>query len=130
MKKDIANREDIQLLVNTFYDRVKVDDCIGYIFNDVAKVNWEKHLPVMYDFWENALFFTGTYNGNAMMPHMRLHSISPFTAAHFKRWLELFTATVNDLFEGEKAELAKQRGISISTMMQLKILHAPQTGQH
>ena len=50
---------DIKLLVNSFYDKVKADTVIGYIFNDIAKVDWEKHLPVMYDFWENVLFFTG-----------------------------------------------------------------------
>ena len=46
MKKDIENRGDIILLINTFYEKVKRDEVIGYIFNDVAKVNWEKHLPV------------------------------------------------------------------------------------
>ena len=40
MKKDIANRDDIILLINTFYEKVKKDQVIGYIFNDVAKVNW------------------------------------------------------------------------------------------
>ena len=64
MKKDIKTREDIELLVISFYDKVKADDTIGYIFNDVAKVNWEKHLPVMFDFWENILFFTGGYLGS------------------------------------------------------------------
>ncbi len=59
MKKDIENRKDIELLVRSFYDKVKADDTIGYIFNDIAKVNWEKHLPVMFDFWENVLFYTG-----------------------------------------------------------------------
>ena len=46
MKKDIENREDIVVLINRFYEKVKKDEVIGYIFNDVAKVNWEKHLPV------------------------------------------------------------------------------------
>ena len=50
MKKDIANRTDIELLVNKFYDKVTADTTIGYIFTDVAKVNWELHLPRMYDF--------------------------------------------------------------------------------
>ena len=60
MKTDIRNRKDIEKLVNTFYDKVKTDDVIGYLFNDVAKVNWENHLPKMYNFWENILFFTWT----------------------------------------------------------------------
>jgi len=123
MKKEIENIEDVKLLVNTFYDRVKADAVIGYIFNDIAKVNWEKHLPVMYNFWENILFFTGSYSGNPMTAHVKMHSVVNFAPEHFERWLKLFTSTVDDLFEGEKAELAKQRAISIATVMQLKILH-------
>ena len=43
MKKDITSREAIELLVNSFYDKVKQDDVIGFIFTDVAQVNWEKY---------------------------------------------------------------------------------------
>jgi hemoglobin len=77
----------------------------------------------MYDFWDNVLFFSGTYNRNPMTPHINLHQVAGFTKEHFTRWLQLFTATVDELFEGEKAELAKQRAISIAAVMQLKLLH-------
>jgi len=40
---------------------------------------------------------------------------------HFQKWLLLFTETVDQLFEGEKAELAKQRATSIATVMQIKM---------
>ena len=58
-----------------------------------------------------------------MMVHKKLHNKTPLNAAHFKEWIQLFTQTIDELFEGEKAELAKQRAISIATMMQIKILH-------
>lgn len=122
MKKDIETRADIELLVGSFYEKVKQDPVIGSIFNDMAKVNWEKHLPVMFDFWENTLFFTGTYSGNPMKSHQRLHQMFTLDAKHFSRWLQLFTTTVDELFAGEKAELAKQRATSISTVMQIKII--------
>lgn len=121
MKNDITNRQDIELLINRFYDKVKVDGVIGYIFNDVARVNWPAHLPVMYNFWESVIFYTGNYNGNPMLLHRQLNTKTPLTAAHFKQWLHIFTNTVDELFEGDKAELAKQRAMSISTMMQVKI---------
>lgn len=120
MATDIRNREDIALLVNRFYDQVKEDTVIGYLFNDVAKVNWEAHLPVMYDFWESIIFQKPVYSGNPMPVHMALHGKSPLTAEHFSRWKELFLKTVNDLFEGPNAELARQRAVSIATMMQIK----------
>src|SRR5437773_10341136 len=119
MKKDISNREDIQQLVNAFYEKVKRDELISYLFNDVAKVNWERHLPRMYDFWENIIFQTGSFTGNPMIAHVQLHQKSPLNKAHFAQWQRLFLATVDELFEGEKAELAKQRAISIATMMQI-----------
>ncbi|MDE3237270.1 MAG: group III truncated hemoglobin [Bacteroidota bacterium] len=123
MKKDIINRNDIEKLVTEFYKKATADNVIGYIFNDVAKVNWDKHLPIMFDFWENALFFTGSYTGNPMKLHQKLHEHMTLTTAHFERWNSLFIATIDELFEGEKAELAKQRAYSISTVMQVKILH-------
>jgi hemoglobin len=128
MKTDIASRQDIKLLVDRFYDKVKCDAVIGYIFNDVFKVNWEKHLPVMYDFWENAIFYSGSYNGNPIKTHQRLHSVSPLNTGHFERWVALFITTVDELFAGEKASLAKQRALSIATVMQIKIfdLHRAQ----
>lgn len=122
MKEDIKNRSDIEVLINAFYDKVKADETIGYIFNKVAKVNWEKHLPVMYNFWENAIFYTGNYNGNPMNLHHHLHHITPLNSTHFDQWNKLFISSVDELFEGENAELAKQRALSISTVMQIKIL--------
>jgi hemoglobin len=122
MKKDIQNRQDIILLVNSFYDKVKADELIGVIFTEIMKVKWETHLPVMYDFWENALFFTGTYNGNPMQVHQQIHARCPLNTAHFERWNQLFLHTTDELFTGEKASLAKQRATSISTVMQIKVL--------
>jgi hemoglobin len=121
MKHDIENRKDVEKLVNSFYDKVKQDPVIGFIFNDVAKVNWDKHLPVLYDFWENIIFLTGKYSGNPMSAHLNLNSRVPLTKAHFQRWLELFTQTIDELFEGKKAELAKEKAISIATIMETKI---------
>lgn len=124
MKNDIKDRADIQQLVDTFYTKVQADETIGYLFNDVAQVNWEQHLPRMYDFWENILFQTGGFKGNPMTAHVQLHQKSPLTAAHFARWQQLFLATVDELFEGDKAELIKQRARSIATMMQIKVFPA------
>jgi len=124
-RHDIENRGDIEKLINSFYDKVKRDEVIGFIFNDVAKVNWEKHLPVMYGFWENIIFFKNTYNGNPMLVHIHLNEIIKLRKEHFERWLQLLTNTVDELFEGEKAALAKEKAISIATIMKTKIAGAP-----
>lgn len=121
--KDLENIDDIKALVDTFYEKVKADNTIGYLFNDIAKVNWEKHLPVMYEFWQQVIFHLGDYKGNPMIAHQQLHQRSPLTSEHFKRWQELFLQTVDELFEGDNAAIAKQRAQSIATVMQLKIFH-------
>jgi hemoglobin len=128
MKKDIQSKKDIELLVDTFYRKVKADPVIGYIFNDVRKVNWEKHLPVMYDFWDNAIFYSGGYTGNPLKTHEQLHAFCRLDTRHFDRWTELFTSTVDELFEGDKAGLAKQRARSIAVVMQIKIFNKSEDG--
>lgn len=121
MKIDIKGRADIELLVDEFYKKVQQDETIGYIFSDIAKVNWQKHLPVMYDFFENMLFYTGAYNGNPMQLHKHLNRVVPLTPVHFDQWYFLFSTTVDEHFTGDIASLAKQRAKSIATVMQLKI---------
>lgn len=127
MKKDIDKRSDIEILIKAFYEKVKADALLGPVFNDIAKVNWDKHLPVMFDFWENSLLYTGCYTGNPMKSHQHLHEIFPLTEELFQQWLFLFNSAVDELFEGEKALLAKQRAMSISTVIQMKIIqeHVP-----
>jgi len=125
MSIDIKNKQDIKLLVDSFYDKVKTDDLIGYLFIDIAKINWEKHLPTMYDFWANALLYDGSYEGNPMLIHQHLNKLMPLKVEHFERWNELFINTIDELFKGRKATFAKQKALSISAILQLNILQQP-----
>lgn len=122
-KSDIRNRNDIEKLVNAFYEKIKTDGKIGYLFTEVAHVNWEKHLPIMYDFWENILFHTGNFEGNPMMKHRKLHEKSELTEAHFKHWVKLWHKTVDGAFEGQKADEIKIRALNISKAMMYKVLN-------
>lgn len=122
MKTDIKNRNDIEKLINTFYGKIKTDAKIGYFFTDVAKVNWEDHLPKMYDFWENIMFSKGNYTGNPMVKHKDLHQKSEMKEAHFQHWNALFNETVDELFTGEKADEIKQRAMNISAMLMYKTI--------
>ena len=124
MKKEIENLSDIKWLIDHFYEKVKTDPIIGYIFTKEININWEKHLPVMYNFWENTLFYTGSYTGNPMEKHQQIHQRIPLNSGQFDQWTKLFLATVDEYFLGEKAELAKQRALSIAAIMKIKILHA------
>lgn len=121
MKNDIQNREDLLLLVTRFYEKLLADETISYLFTEVAKTDLSHHLPVLVDFWDNVLFESDTYRKNAMQPHLDLHHRSPLKKEHFVTWLQYFKASVDELFEGEKAFQAKERATSIATIMQIKI---------
>ena len=121
MKNDIKSRDDIKLLVNTFYTKVKQDTEIGFFFEDIARVNWELHLPKMYDFWEAILFGQKGFKGNPMEVHFRLNKLHPMESVHFNRWKSLFIHTVDELFSGPTALIAKQRAESIADLMLFKM---------
>lgn len=112
MKSDITTEEDIQKMVLTFYGRVEKDQRLNYIFNDVAQVHWESHLPKMFDFWSNVLFRTGRYRGNPYREHLPL----PIQKDDFGIWMKLFVETVTDLFEGETADAAVIIAGNVATM--------------
>lgn len=121
MKKDISDREDLLQLLTSFYKKLLADESISYLFTDVAKIDLDHHLGILVDFWDNVLFQSDTYRKNAMQPHMVLHQKSPLQKQHFETWLGYFNETVDELFEGEIAFLAKQKALSIATIMQIKI---------
>ena len=45
LKPDISGRPEIERLVDAFYERIRRDDLLGFIFDDVAKTNFEALLP-------------------------------------------------------------------------------------
>jgi hemoglobin len=118
---DIHSREHIETLIIRFYDKVRKDDVIGFIFNDIMKVNWEEHLPVISDFWESILLNEIKYTRNAMGVHFEVNRKIKLEEKHFTRWMELFTATVDELYQGDVANTAKKRAKSIADVILFKI---------
>lgn len=121
MKKDIQTKEDIIQLVNVFYDKVRKNDILGYIFDEVAKTNWGEHLPVMYSFWGSILLGEKSFSGNPMKKHIELAEITDMTDKEFSEWLRIFYATIDELFEGQTAEEAKARAQNIARLMLVNI---------
>lgn len=117
MKKDIENLEDVKQLVNMFYERVRINELIGPIFNDKIQDRWEMHLQQMYNFWQTVLLEEHTYNGRPFPPHAHL----PISQEHFDTWLKLFKNTLDELFEGPKVEEAKWRANQMAQMFLNKI---------
>ncbi len=111
---DITTRDDIKILVNRFYDKVKSDALLGPVF---SHVDWPHHLPVMYDFWSSMLLGDQRYSGSPLQKHLPL----PIDQSHFSQWLALFMQTVDENFAGEKADEVKMRARSIAGIFQVKM---------
>lgn len=106
MKRDIETRADLQELLTEFYKITILDEMIGHHFNDI---DIESHLPIIVDFWEKILFGKPVYFNNPLTVHQKLHEKFPLKFEHFVRWVEIFSNTVDRLFEGEMADAAKLR---------------------
>lgn len=121
-RKDISNLNDIKLLVDTFYTRIQADQLLGPIFGERIQDRWLIHLDKMYRFWQTVLLEEYTYNGRPFPPHAQL----PVDHEHFATWLALFTATIDKLFTGDKAEEAKWRAAKMAEMFEHKIAYVKQ----
>lgn len=115
--KTIETQQDIIVLLDTFYDKVNKDELLSPIFNDIAKVHWETHMPTMYFFWGSILLGTGTYSGRPFPKHLAL----PIKQEHFDRWMLLFHTNIDEHFTGELAEEAKTRASTIAQIFTAKI---------
>lgn len=117
MSRDIENLEDIKIMVDEFYGKVKMNQLIGPIFIGAIGDNWPAHLEKLYRFWETVLLGTRTYSGSPFAAHAQM----PIEQKHFDVWLSLFYETVNIHFDGEKANEAKLRATKMAEMFVHKI---------
>lgn len=116
-KEDISGIEDIKLMVNVFYKKVREDDLLAPIFNFRLSTHWEPHLEKMYAFWNAALFGVKGYNGQPFIKHATMD----LEEEHFKRWMSMFNETIDTYFEGPVAEDAKSRAAIMASMFMHKL---------
>ena len=122
---DIETRADVERLVRAFYGRAMTDPIIGFIFTDVAKLDLEAHVPRITAFWETILLGARSYSGGAFRPHAELHAKVRLREGHFTQWLSLWSGTVDELFAGERAELAKAHGHRVALAFLARLQHVP-----
>ena len=118
MKRDIQTRADIETLLSEFYKIVPLDKKIGHHF---AGLNLQQHIPMIANFWEKILHGSPVYFNNPLSFHQVLHAHSPLQPDHFAHWVSIFTATVDLLFEGETADLAKSRARAVANVLDQKL---------
>ena len=69
------------------------------------------------------MFHTGGYKNNVVQIHKDLNGLEKLTPAHFKRWQELLSETVDANFTGEIAEKMKLRAAQVGMTIQAKLGH-------
>ncbi|HWE33958.1 MAG TPA: group III truncated hemoglobin [Solirubrobacteraceae bacterium] len=123
---DITSRDDCERLVRAFYGRALTDHVIGFIFVDVAHLDLERHVPKVASFWETILLGAGSYAGGAFRPHAEIHAKVPLRRGHFERWLWLWNVTVDELFAGDRAELAKAHAARVASAFHARLAGLPE----
>jgi hemoglobin len=115
---DLDSRENIEAFVDRFYQRILADPQLAPIFLDIAAIDLEVHLPHIKDYWCKLLLGEQGYRRHTMNIHRQLHGKQALESGDFKRWLALFTATLDDNFAGERTERARQVAAAIAANME------------
>ena len=125
MLPDIQNRDDVFKLVDTFYAKIRKDDELGPIFNNTIQ-DWPHHLDHLTNFWESQLFMKDVFRGNPMRKHVIIDKVTGNALDNdlFGLWLQYWLGTIDELFEGEKANLAKERARNIASFLFMEIFKA------
>ncbi len=113
---DLENEADIRWMVDAFYEQIRQDALLGPVFDEKVG-DWGRHLPTMYAFWNRLLLGKEGYDGNPWLKHAQI----PLEKAHFNRWLELFTQTVETRFSGPRATQAVGVAKSIAHSFQARM---------
>ena len=123
-RKDIKTRDDVALLVSSFYEKVRNDNTLKPFFSTIE--DWNKHLGTLTTFWESSLFLKTKYYGNPLQAHIKVDQIhdNKISQEHFGLWMNLWFETIDELFEGEYANMAKNRARKMSTFLYLKLFEA------
>lgn len=128
--KEIENREDIYLLVKSFYKVVRKNDLLGPIFNQQIQAEaWPKHLDKLTDFWYTNLFGVPAFKGNPIKAHLKVDKDqgNTITQLHFDTWVKMWYETVDSIFEGELAERAKKSATNMSVRQYMVVMSGRET---
>lgn len=124
---EIGSRKEVDFLVRKFYDRVRLHPELGPIFNGVV-ADWETHFIHLSDFWEMILLHTGPGGGrfNPVKVHREVDKAVDYSIeqAHFGNWLELWFSTLDEFFEGDIANYAKEHARKMAHMLFMRIWEA------
>jgi hemoglobin len=112
-------QDDLHRLVQSFYTKVRQDPLLSPIFNDVAQVDWEHHLPLLTQFWSNVMLGSSEYKGGAFAKHVMLGQKTTITEQHFTRWLSLFEAEAKSVLHEPYASTIIERAHLVARSLKM-----------
>ena len=112
-----VDEEVIRTVVDEFYRAAQQDPDLGPVFAAHVE-DWDDHLATMRRFWATVLLGAKAYSGNPFLKHL---AVPELTAAHFQRWLELFSETLGAHCAPADAEAweatARRMGFAMSSRL-------------
>jgi len=119
---DSITAEQVSLLVDRFYDRVRSDEQLAPLFQQHMSLDWSQHLPRMKAFWRSVLLKTGEYKGKPVPAHTKMLNVD---TADFERWLDLFGITVQEVFTPEAQPIVIEAAQRIASSLWLAMKADP-----
>ena len=117
-KPDMDTRQNIELFVDRFYQRLLKDEQLAPIFVDVAQIDLAVHLPHIKDYWCKLLLGERGYQRHTMHIHRQLHGKQALATDDFERWLGHFSTTLDAHFSGPQTEKARRIAAAIAANME------------
>lgn len=105
-RPDLDSPEHVHAFVDAFYARVFADPVLAPIFFDVARIDVERHLGLIRAYWEKLLLGSNGYQRHTMNIHRAIHAARALQERDFEHWLMHFRATLDEGFDGPRAERA------------------------
>ncbi len=112
----LVDELSLRELVERFYARVREDEQLGPIFNDVIQ-DWPEHLDKLTAFWSSVMLTSGRYKGNPLAAHIKHRD--RITPELFDRWLALWQLTTSEVMDQEAARVIQFKASRIAESLQL-----------
>ena len=116
------SEEQIRLLVDSFYGKIRVDADLDPIFERVVAGNWETHLATMYAFWSLVMLATGYYKGSLLAVRKHMGGLE---IGLLDRRLALFGDSCDELLDSESAGLCWLKAAHIAESLKLFLFCRP-----
>lgn len=121
-RPDLDTRSRIHDLVVYFYREIVFDEFLDYVFEDVAQVDWNSHIPRLIDYWCGVLLRQPGYDGMMLAAHEEVHELDSFTVEHFDTWFRMWVRCVDEMAAGPLAEKAKAHAANMARIMSRRLL--------